>query len=224
MVTGIICVICAAILLLKYVSRKLQWKKADRILGKIHRPAGYAMIFLIAIHMITTLQVWNTRNLMVVVSGIITGVLFLLMAAARLLRKTVEKSAVKLHKMGAILIILVLLLHIGSYYMDFFAYQKAIKGTALSGMDASEVPDGVYTGEYDVGYIYAKVSVAVKAGRIDNIAILEHNNERGSSAERVTDQIVDSQTTHVDTVSGATNSSKVIMKAVEKALEEGRKK
>ncbi len=224
MITGIICVVCAAVLLMKAVSRRLHWEKADKILGKIHSPVGIILVFLIGIHMASTYRVWDTRSLLVVVSGIIAGILFVMMAVTRLLHKLPGKFTAKLHRAGALLIIVVLLIHIGSYYQDFLAYQKAIKNTHLSGMDASELPDGNYIGEYDAGYISAKVNVEVRAGKIDNITILEHNNERGGSAEQIIHQVTRSQTTKVDVVSGATNSSKVIIKAVEKALEEGQKR
>ena len=51
-----------------------------------------------------------------------------------------------------------------------------------------------------------------------NIDILEHKNGRGSPAEVVTDRIIEKQKIDVDAISGATNSSIVIKKAVENAL------
>ena len=74
-------------------------------------------------------------------------------------------------------------------------------------------------GEYDAGYIYAKVEVSVKHGMISNINILKHRNERGGKAEKIIYKIIDRQKIDVDSVSGATNSSMVIKKAVENALE-----
>ena len=67
-------------------------------------------------------------------------------------------------------------------------------------------------------FVYAKVEVTVQNGVITNIDILEHKNGRGSSAEVVVDRIVEEQKIEVDAVSGATNSSTVIKKAVENAL------
>ena len=73
-------------------------------------------------------------------------------------------------------------------------------------------------------FVYAKAEVTVKAGVITNIDILEHKNGRGSRAEVVIDRILEEQKIDVDAVSGATNSSTVIKKAVENALiEESRK-
>ncbi len=97
-------------------------------------------------------------------------------------------------------------------------YKRAVKETTFGSLDISTVPDGVYVGEYDVGFVSAKVEVTVQDGVIINIDILEHKNGRGSRAEVVVDRIVEEQKIEVDAVSGATNSSTVIKKAVENAL------
>lgn len=41
-------------------------------------------------------------------------------------------------------------------------------------MNLSQVKDGVYTGEYDAGYVYVRVKVEVKSGRIETIDIQEY--------------------------------------------------
>ena len=69
-----------------------------------------------------------------------------------------------------------------------------------------------------MNFIYAKVEVDVSGGKIIDVRILEHRQERGKAAEAVANEIVDEQRIDVDTVSGATNSSIVIKKAVEVAL------
>lgn len=97
-------------------------------------------------------------------------------------------------------------------------YKKAIKETTFSDIDISNIPDGVYVGEYDVNFIFARVEVTVQNRAITNITILEHRNERGKPAERIVDRIIKEQKINVDAVSGATNSSIVIKKAVENAL------
>lgn len=88
-------------------------------------------------------------------------------------------------------------------------------------INISDVSDGVYIGEYDVNFIYAKVEVTVQNGEITDIIILEHRHEHGKAAETVINEIVDEQRIDVDAVSGATNSSIVIKKAVENALKSG---
>ncbi|MEY8393027.1 FMN-binding protein [Lachnospiraceae bacterium 45-W7] len=107
----------------------------------------------------------------------------------------------------------------GAVYLKNVAdYKRAVKETAFDEIDIANVSDGIYIGEYDVNFIYAKVEVTVEDGKIVSINILEHRHERGKSAEKVIDKIMEEQKIDVDAISGATNSSTVIKKAVENAL------
>lgn len=110
------------------------------------------------------------------------------------------------------------LIFMAVYLKSVADYKKAVKETAISEIDISNIPDGVYVGEYDVDFIYAKVKVTVQNKVITSIDILEHKNGRGKPAEIVADRIIEEQKIEVDAVSGATNSSTVIKKAVENAL------
>ena len=108
---------------------------------------------------------------------------------------------------------------LGILYLKSVAdYRQAVRETTFEDINISDIPDGVYVGEYDVDFIYAKVEVTVQNGEITNINILEYRHERGKTAEVITDSIVDEQKIDVDAISGATNSSIVIKKAVESAL------
>ena len=119
----------------------------------------------------------------------------------------------------AVMILLLIDLVWGIIYLKSVAdYKQAVKETTYEDIHISDIPDGVYVGEYDVDFIYAKVEVTVQNGEITNINILEHRHERGKTAEVITDSIVDKQKIDVDAISGATNSSTVIKKAVENAL------
>ena len=119
----------------------------------------------------------------------------------------------------AVMILLLIGLVWGIIYLKSVAdYKQAVKETTYENIHISDIPDGVYVGEYDVDFIYAKVEVTVQNGEITNINILEHRHERGKTAEVIADSIVDEQKIDVDAISGATNSSTVIKKAVENAL------
>lgn len=119
-----------------------------------------------------------------------------------------------------LLLFLIALIGTAVYVKSVADYKRAVKETSLDDIDISRISDGTYIGEYDVNFIYAKVEVTVQNGRITDIVLLEHKNERGKSAEIITDRIIEQQKTDVDAVSGATNSSVVIKKAVENALRE----
>lgn len=129
----------------------------------------------------------------------------------KILRKRIISAA-------AVLLCLSGLIYMAVYLKSIADYKKAVRETAFTNIDISDVPDGVFIGEYDVSVIYAKVEVTVENGEITNINILEHRNERGKPAEAVINKIVEEQKIDVDAVSGATNSSTVIKKAVENAL------
>ena len=129
----------------------------------------------------------------------------------------------RMSKKKVVLLVIMLLLLIGLvwgiiYLKSVTDYKQAVKETTFEEINISDISDGVYIGEYDVNFIYAKVEVTVQNGEITNINILEYRHERGKTAEVITDSIVDEQKIDVDAISGATNSSTVIKKAVENAL------
>ena len=98
---------------------------------------------------------------------------------------------------------------------------KAINSIQISTVNLTFVDDGSYFGKYSSGPCSAKVKVCVKNHKIEKISLLEHKNGMGSKAETIVDNVVDRQTLDVDTVSGATISSKVILKSIENALLKG---
>ena len=121
-----------------------------------------------------------------------------------------------------ILLLLLIGLICGAVYLKKVAdYKRAEGETTFDEIDIADVSDGIYIGEYDVNFIYAKVEVTVEDGEIVSINILEHRHERGKAAEKVIEKIIEEQKIDVDAVSGATNSSTVIKKAVENALKGG---
>ena len=127
-------------------------------------------------------------------------------------------------KIISVIILLLLLIGLicGAVYLKKVAdYKRAIVETTIGEIDIADVSDGIYIGEYDVNFIYAKVEVTVEDGEIVSINILEHRHERGKAAEKVIEKIIEEQKIDVDAVSGATNSSTVIKKAVENALKGG---
>ena len=129
----------------------------------------------------------------------------------------------RISKKKTVLFVIMFLLLVGFvlgilYLKSVSDYKQAVRETTFEDINISDIPDGVYVGEYDVNFIYAEVEVTVQNGEITNINILEHRHERGKTAEVIADSMVDEQKIDVDAISGATNSSIVIKKAVENAL------
>ena len=88
--------------------------------------------------------------------------------------------------------------------------------------DLNLVGDGVYRGIYDLTGtpVKATLDVNIQDNRIISIKIIEHNSSPiGKKAEKIIDKVIEFQILDVDVVSGATASSKTILKAVENALQ-----
>lgn len=97
-------------------------------------------------------------------------------------------------------------------------YKDKVASLNISNVDLSKIPDGTYTGSYGVTFVEAEVKVTVKDHKITKIDLVKHKNGKGASAEVITDSVVKAQSLDVDMVTGATSSSKVILKSIEKAL------
>ena len=104
-------------------------------------------------------------------------------------------------------------------YRTIEANLERLEDMEIKKIDLSRVADGTYTGSCQVFPVSAEVRVTVKDGRIASIKLVEHKNGRGTAAEIITDRVVRAQTSEVDIISGATYSSKVILKAIENALD-----
>ncbi|KZL90766.1 FMN-binding protein [Clostridium magnum] len=114
--------------------------------------------------------------------------------------------------------------YITNYFFNMMKYRTIIKELSISKVDLSKIPDGNFTGSFDAIFVEAKVNVIVKNHKIVDVKLINHKNERGQKAEVIPQKVVHAQSLQVDAVSGATNSSKVILKAIENALISGENK
>jgi len=220
-VLGYVCLVCFIGLSAKAVMRKAGIHKGNRLFGKLHKPFSAGLLASGIGHFLFVFPVLRMRAWGVTGTGIAVFFVGILLIT---LCHVMTKEGVRwlqVHRILTAVMLICLVGHMGVYFADFGSYQKKIADIRLQSIDVSQTADGEYIGEYDAGYIYAKVKVDVKDGEIQDILLLEHGNERGSAAESIINAIAEQQIFPVDAVSGATNSSKVIQKAVENALTEG---
>lgn len=100
----------------------------------------------------------------------------------------------------------------------FFSCQPAsIIGDKIS---PDKIADGIFEGRYKYGFNEAVVEVTIQNQKIIKINLIQHKAWKGRKADDIIpERIISAQSTHVDAVSGATNSSRVIMNAVQMAIE-----
>lgn len=216
-ISGYICLILLILLLLKFLTKKLQWKRADRFLMRFHKYAAALFLASGIAHLILVFHVLSSRQTAVWLTGAISVFIgFVLVITCHGIKN--QKKSLFFHRLFSLVLLLATVFHLLFYWTDFSGYQKKISEISVREVELSEIPDGVYTGESDVGYIYAKVQLSVKNGKIVKAELLEHRNERGSTAENILESMISKQKIDVDAVSGATNSSQVIKKACENAF------
>lgn len=87
--------------------------------------------------------------------------------------------------------------------------------------DLARLEDGVYQGEWSIPPVTAGVEVTMEDGRIAVVQLVRHDHGLGGGAESLPQAVMESQSLELDAVSGATVSSKCILKAVETALRQG---
>lgn len=96
---------------------------------------------------------------------------------------------------------------------------KEYENIEIADLPLDSAQTGIYTGEYNTTLVKVKVKVQIEDYSIKNIEILKHQCGRGKEAEKITDDVIEAQSLQVDAITGATYSSKVILKAIEKAIQ-----
>lgn len=214
---GFICLILLMLLLLRFVSKRLHWRMLNDILMKGHKYIAFAFLVLSVVHFFLVLDVFQGRSIVIYITGSVVFVAGILLTVVCHFVKDRNKE-IKYHHGFSIIMGVFLIIHVVYNVIGLSNYNKAINQIELQEVDLNKVEDGSYEGEYDAGYVYAKVKVTVAEHRLVKVEILKHITERGKPAETIIDNMVKEQKLEVDAVTNATNSSKVIIKACENAL------
>lgn len=112
-----------------------------------------------------------------------------------------------------------LVIIIGSLFMAYTQDQLSkLSKTPIGTIDLSSITNGTYSGSYASFPVSVTLEVTILDHEITKITILKHDNGQGKPAEAITEDVIKAQSLQVDVISGATYSSKVILKALENAL------
>ncbi len=99
---------------------------------------------------------------------------------------------------------------------------KHVSDMLINDVDLKSIPDGSYNGEFSYGKNTYFVIVTVKNHSIEDILLdadtSKSNRKYADKASAVIGGVISAQSLGVDCVSGATRSSKSILKAIENAL------
>ena len=92
---------------------------------------------------------------------------------------------------------------------------------AVAVVAPEQVADGTYEGTAETPLVKVTVEVTVQDHILREIRLLRHENGQGAPAEAMLPEMLSRNTSEVDSVSGATLSSKAIRAAVRNALAKG---
>lgn len=129
----------------------------------------------------------------------------------------------KFSKKKMLLIVLIFLVMMAAFlfWNIDIDVDEILADTHIGDIELNTLENGVYTGQHSAGLVEVELSVNIDDGKIVDIQLLSHDNWRGGKAEEIVSNIVNKQSLDVEVVSGATISSKVIIKSVENALQNG---
>jgi uncharacterized protein with FMN-binding domain len=114
---------------------------------------------------------------------------------------------------GIVLAALIGILAIGA-----FSGMGAVRRLAVNPVDLAGIEDGVYTGSFRKGRFSYSVEVTVKDQRIQAVKSTGKPQAQEAVVRQIFARIVEVQSVQVDTVSGASLTTKAVSKAVENAL------
>ena len=90
---------------------------------------------------------------------------------------------------------------------------------AINPVDLTEIEDGTYAGVYQAGRWSNEVAVSIADHQISNIDVVKTvTMESPEMTSTIINSVIAKQNTTVDTVSGATVTSKAYLKSIENAL------
>lgn len=102
----------------------------------------------------------------------------------------------------------------------------ALSATLLVGCGGSNsYTDGTYTGKSEGLKGEITVELTVKGGKIESINIPENKETEtifASIREYLVPEVIEANSTDVDTISGATTSSEGVLEAIDNALEQAK--
>ena len=123
--------------------------------------------------------------------------------------------------LGVVVLLAVVLAALLLFLKAALEYKGAVEALTVQEVDLAQVADGTYTGGCNVGLVSAQVEVTVEDGALVEVTLTEYRSLLGRGAEALPEAMVAQQRVDVDAVSGATESSTVIKKAVANALTGG---
>ena len=129
-----------------------------------------------------------------------------------------ERGPLKKVLIGIGIFVLIVAVGLGVMLLVTEGQRREDRNLEIADVDFSKVPDGTYRGSYE-GWNKFDVLVTVTGGEVTDVKIAEDSvNPASDVTDEIIERIVSGQSLKLDAVSGATVTTKGLLKAVERAL------
>ena len=127
------------------------------------------------------------------------------------------------HKRGVIItiacVLLVIILAVAGGLIWMTQGLSTYSKMTISNVDFSRLPDGTYQGTFNGGRFSNTVEVTVTDHKVTAIKVVKDVTFKNPARRRqIIDSVIKAQSLKVDTITGATATSKAYLKAIENAL------
>lgn len=141
--------------------------------------------------------------------------------------KAIPKKRKGKMKMWIIAVVALLAASVGGGILFTAGERREGRNLPIRAVDFHSLKGGTYVGEYEGGkykWRANQVRVTVSSGKVTDIQLLMHKENRSPDfTGKLYGRVIESQSLQVDTISGATITSKAYLKSVENALNEAQK-
>ncbi|MNC21099.1 FMN-binding domain protein [compost metagenome] len=121
------------------------------------------------------------------------------------------------------IVVLVIVGGLGGALLITEGERREARNLPIKAISFKSLHDGTYTGGYQGGkykWRANKIQVTVSSGKVTDIKVLEQTEKKTPEfTEELFGRVIQAQSLQVDTISGATLTSKAFLKGVEGALE-----
>ncbi len=120
-----------------------------------------------------------------------------------------------------VLVLFILFIIIGGGFLFYLSRGLAdVNQITINDVDLLSITDGVYRGKYDGGRWSNEVEIVIKDQKISQITLVEDVLfSKPEVIDELFEEVISKQSIKIDTVTGATVTSKAYLKAIEAALE-----
>jgi uncharacterized protein with FMN-binding domain len=122
------------------------------------------------------------------------------------------------------IVVLVVVGGLGGALLFTEGERREAKNVPIKAINFKSLHDGTYVGKYEGGkykWRANKIQVTISSKKVTDIKVLEQTEKKSSEfTNELFGRVIQAQSLQVDTISGATLTSKAFLKGIENALEE----